>query len=262
MAIIDTALATIAKDPHESLRILKQLPAEKLSIKEKGPYYHVAGAIYSALEHHHKALKFYSTSTKYAEAARDTALIVENRLNAGGIYFNAGKYEKASQAIQEGQDLDPAVLEAIRSGRVYSAVDAIAGPAWLAFSPGNAPDWLDSVWLSYCALIAAFMTGSMWGFALPACEGSAGKAALLMTMPLMLLPWLAMALPLHPAAETRGPDGALRASEDRIVDVFPATADHPVRIDQWGDEVERLSEFAVTDQRSTHDIDAVAVGVL
>ena len=50
--------------------------------------------------------------------------------------------------------------------------------------------------------------------------------------------------------EGRG-EVAVRGS---IVDVFPATAEHPVRIDQWGDEVERLSHFAVADQRSTHDI--------
>ena len=55
--------------------------------------------------------------------------------------------------------------------------------------------------------------------------------------------------------EGRG-EVAVRGS---IVDVFPATAEHPIRIDQWGDEVERLSEFAVTDQRSTHDIDSVTV---
>ncbi len=55
--------------------------------------------------------------------------------------------------------------------------------------------------------------------------------------------------------EGRG-EVAVRGS---IVDVFPATADHPVRIDQWGDEVERVSEFAVTDQRSTHDIDTVTI---
>ncbi len=36
-----------------------------------------------------------------------------------------------------------------------------------------------------------------------------------------------------------------------IVDVFPSTADAPVRIDLWGDEVDRLNEFAVNDQRST-----------
>ncbi len=55
--------------------------------------------------------------------------------------------------------------------------------------------------------------------------------------------------------EGRG-EVAVRGS---IVDVFPATAEHPVRIDQWGDEVERLSQFAVTDQRSTHVIEEVTV---
>jgi transcription-repair coupling factor (superfamily II helicase) len=39
-----------------------------------------------------------------------------------------------------------------------------------------------------------------------------------------------------------------------IVDVFGATADVPVRIDLWGDEVDRLSEFSVGDQRSTVDV--------
>ncbi|HET9075463.1 MAG TPA: transcription-repair coupling factor [Acidimicrobiales bacterium] len=39
-----------------------------------------------------------------------------------------------------------------------------------------------------------------------------------------------------------------------IVDVFGATADVPVRIDLWGDEVDRLSEFSVGDQRSTDDV--------
>ncbi len=44
-----------------------------------------------------------------------------------------------------------------------------------------------------------------------------------------------------------------------IVDVFPATADAPVRIDLWGDEVDRLCEFSVGDQRSTIDLDSVTV---
>ncbi len=35
-----------------------------------------------------------------------------------------------------------------------------------------------------------------------------------------------------------------------IVDVFPSTSDVPVRIDLWGDEVDRLTEFAVADQRT------------
>ncbi|MGE3327451.1 MAG: transcription-repair coupling factor, partial [Acidimicrobiia bacterium] len=52
-------------------------------------------------------------------------------------------------------------------------------------------------------------------------------------------------------AEHRG-EVAIRGS---IVDVFGSTADQPVRIDLWGDEVERLSEFSVTDQRSTDSID-------
>ncbi len=47
---------------------------------------------------------------------------------------------------------------------------------------------------------------------------------------------------------------AMRGS---IVDVFGATADVPVRIDLWGDEVDRLSEFSVGDQRSTADIACV-----
>ena len=55
--------------------------------------------------------------------------------------------------------------------------------------------------------------------------------------------------------EGRG-EVAVRGS---IVDVFPATAEHPVRIDQWGDEVDRLSQFAVTDQRSTHEIPDVTI---
>ncbi len=42
-----------------------------------------------------------------------------------------------------------------------------------------------------------------------------------------------------------------------IVDVFPSTADAPVRIDLWGDEVDRLTAFDVGDQRSSTDLDAV-----
>ncbi|MFV0523010.1 MAG: transcription-repair coupling factor [Acidimicrobiales bacterium] len=53
----------------------------------------------------------------------------------------------------------------------------------------------------------------------------------------------------EPQVEHRG-EVAVRGS---IVDVFPSTADGPVRIDLWGDEVDRLCEFAVNDQRSTID---------
>jgi transcription-repair coupling factor (superfamily II helicase) len=49
--------------------------------------------------------------------------------------------------------------------------------------------------------------------------------------------------------ELRG-EVAVRGS---IVDVFPSTAATPIRIDLWGDEVDRLTEFSVADQRSTID---------
>lgn len=51
----------------------------------------------------------------------------------------------------------------------------------------------------------------------------------------------------EPQVESRG-QFAVRGS---IVDVFPSTASAPVRIDLWGDEVDRLSEFGINDQRST-----------
>ena len=38
-----------------------------------------------------------------------------------------------------------------------------------------------------------------------------------------------------------------------IVDVFPSTSDDPIRIDLWGDEVDRLTRFDVADQRSIED---------
>ncbi|MCU1463005.1 MAG: transcription-repair coupling factor [Acidimicrobiales bacterium] len=53
--------------------------------------------------------------------------------------------------------------------------------------------------------------------------------------------------------EHRG-EVAVRGS---IVDVFPSTADRPVRIDLWGDEVDRLTEFSITDQRATDPIEVV-----
>ena len=44
------------------------------------------------------------------------------------------------------------------------------------------------------------------------------------------------------------------AQRGAIIDIFPSTADAPIRIDLWGDEVDRLTEFAVNDQRSTLDL--------
>nr|WP_307781128.1 transcription-repair coupling factor [Rhabdothermincola sediminis] len=55
--------------------------------------------------------------------------------------------------------------------------------------------------------------------------------------------------------EHRG-EVAVRGS---IVDVFPSTADEPVRIDLWGDEVDRLTRFSVADQRSTADLAEVEI---
>jgi transcription-repair coupling factor (superfamily II helicase) len=55
--------------------------------------------------------------------------------------------------------------------------------------------------------------------------------------------------------EARG-EVALRGS---IVDVYPSTADGPVRIDLWGDEVDRLTTFSVSDQRSRDPIDSVEI---
>jgi transcription-repair coupling factor (superfamily II helicase) len=55
--------------------------------------------------------------------------------------------------------------------------------------------------------------------------------------------------------EARG-EVAVRGS---IVDVYPSTADAPVRIDLWGDEVDRLTTFSVSDQRSRDDVAEVVL---
>ncbi len=49
------------------------------------------------------------------------------------------------------------------------------------------------------------------------------------------------------------------ARRGAIIDVFPSTADAPVRIDLWGDEVDRLCQFGVNDQRSTDDVELVRI---
>ncbi len=40
-----------------------------------------------------------------------------------------------------------------------------------------------------------------------------------------------------------------------IVDVFPPTEEHPLRIEFWGDDVEEIRSFAVADQRSLDKVD-------
>jgi transcription-repair coupling factor (superfamily II helicase) len=44
------------------------------------------------------------------------------------------------------------------------------------------------------------------------------------------------------------------ARRGAIIDVFPSTGDAPIRIDLWGDEVDRLTRFSAGDQRSTDDL--------
>ncbi|HWV25960.1 MAG TPA: transcription-repair coupling factor [Aeromicrobium sp.] len=42
-----------------------------------------------------------------------------------------------------------------------------------------------------------------------------------------------------------------------IVDVFPPTEEHPLRIEFWGDTVEEIRRFAVADQRTLQNVDRV-----
>jgi len=49
------------------------------------------------------------------------------------------------------------------------------------------------------------------------------------------------------------------ARRGAIVDIFPSTTSEPIRVDMWGDEVERLTTFAITDQRSIDDLATTVV---
>ncbi|PIE34829.1 MAG: transcription-repair coupling factor [Ilumatobacter coccineus] len=49
------------------------------------------------------------------------------------------------------------------------------------------------------------------------------------------------------------------ARRGAIIDVFPSTADTPIRIDLWGDEVDRLTRFSVSTQRSIDDLDQAVI---
>ncbi len=69
-----------------------------------------------------------------------------------------------------------------------------AGPMWWALSPQNAPTWLPQVWLNYVALVASFMCGTFWGFALPAIEGVEGQIGVLIASLLMLATWFVVSL--------------------------------------------------------------------
>ncbi|MEO9328471.1 transcription-repair coupling factor [Gordonia aurantiaca] len=46
-----------------------------------------------------------------------------------------------------------------------------------------------------------------------------------------------------------------------ILDVFPTTSDHPVRVEFWGDEITEIRAFSVADQRSQPEVDVPQVRV-
>jgi len=49
------------------------------------------------------------------------------------------------------------------------------------------------------------------------------------------------------------------ARRGSIIDVFPGNTDEPIRIDMWGDEVERLTVFNIDDQRSTTELSDITI---
>jgi len=49
------------------------------------------------------------------------------------------------------------------------------------------------------------------------------------------------------------------ARRGSIIDIFPSTSNTPVRIDLWGDEVDRLTSFNVNDQRSTDPLSEAVI---
>ena len=55
--------------------------------------------------------------------------------------------------------------------------------------------------------------------------------------------------------ERRG-DFAIRGG---ILDVFPATGQNPIRMDLWGDLIDRLTNFSITDQRSKADVELAKI---
>jgi len=73
-------------------------------------------------------------------------------------------------------------------------VPFVLGPLWLTVSPDSAPAWLDQVWIHYVTLLAAFLAGTFWGFALPAIQGPSGLLGMAIASLLMLLTWLTMSL--------------------------------------------------------------------
>ncbi len=75
----------------------------------------------------------------------------------------------------------------------------LAAPAWLTLAPDTVPSWLDHAWFVYVGMIASFMAGTFWGFALPAAEGPAGVFGMAISAVLMIGAWISMSLSLVPA---------------------------------------------------------------
>lgn len=70
----------------------------------------------------------------------------------------------------------------------------LLGPLWLSASPATAPAWLDRAWVDYVTLLAAFLAGTFWGFALPAIQGPAGILGMFIATLLLALTWVTMVL--------------------------------------------------------------------
>jgi hypothetical protein len=73
-------------------------------------------------------------------------------------------------------------------------VPFVVGPLWQTVSPATAPEWLDAAWAGYVTLLAAFLAGTFWGFALPAIEGPNGIVGMFIASALLLLTWVTMVL--------------------------------------------------------------------
>ena len=70
-----------------------------------------------------------------------------------------------------------------------------AGPLLITLVPDRAPAQLDHLWLMYAALIASFMSGTFWGFALPAVQGDEGMTGIIIASLLLVATWVSMTLP-------------------------------------------------------------------
>ena len=71
-------------------------------------------------------------------------------------------------------------------------VPFVLGPLWLTVAPATAPEWLSAAWAGYVTLLAAFLAGTFWGFALPAIEGPNGLIGMFIASALLVLTWVTM----------------------------------------------------------------------